>query len=181
MARLFSPTSLLIDIFQNARFREAVRHSCRLLGISGSALARHFQSVTRVGETGVLPVVNQVELHPRFQQRALREAHARLGIATQAWSPLDQGGLLAEPAIVQIARRHGRSPAKVIIRWHLQAGTIVIPKSVTPARIVENGSVEDFTLTPEDIEAIDALDLEDGRIGPNPLTANFYACASQAA
>ncbi|MDX7950554.1 aldo/keto reductase [Lichenihabitans sp. Uapishka_5] len=126
-----------------------------------------------MSETGIVPVLNQVELHPHFQQRALRKVHAELGIATESWSPLGQGGVLTDPAIVDIARRHGRSPAQVIIRWHVQSGLIVIPKSVTPERIVENGAIDDFALTDDDVAAIAALDRADGRIGSNPDTATF--------
>lgn len=126
-----------------------------------------------VAETGVTPVLNQIELHPRFQQRANRAIHAELGLHTESWSPLGQGRLLADPVIGGIAARHGRSPAQVIIRWHVQSGLIVIPKSVTAARIAENFAVFDFTLAEDDMAAIGALDDADGRIGPHPLTATF--------
>ncbi|MDX3076875.1 aldo/keto reductase [Streptomyces sp. MI02-7b] len=122
-------------------------------------------------ESGVTPAVNQVELHPRLQQRELRAFHARHGIATEAWSPLAQGALLADPAVTSIADRLGRTPAQVILRWHLQHGTIVIPKSVTPERIRQNLDVFGFDLTDSDIAAIDALD-DGGRIGPDPDTFN---------
>jgi 2,5-diketo-D-gluconate reductase A len=126
-----------------------------------------------IGETGVTPVLNQIELHPRFQQRDLREDDARRGVKTQSWSPLGQGRLLTEPVIVRIAAKHGRTPAQVIIRWHLDSGLIVIPKSVTPSRIVENFDVFGFTLDAEDMAAIAGLDDVGGRIGPNPMTAPF--------
>lgn len=126
-----------------------------------------------IEETGVIPVINQVELHPRFQQRRLREFHARHGIATQSWSPLGQGTLLDDPVITGIARKHGRTAAQVIIRWHLDSGLIVIPKSVTPSRIKENFDVFSFKLDGDDLVAIAALDNAEGRIGPNPLTADF--------
>ncbi|GGE39853.1 putative oxidoreductase [Agaricicola taiwanensis] len=126
-----------------------------------------------IGETGVTPVLNQIELHPRFQQRALRKAHAQRGIATQSWSPLGQGTLLADPAITSIAKKHGRTPAQVIIRWHIDNGLVVIPKSVTPSRIKENFDVFGFKLDGEDLKAIEGLDSRDGRIGPNPVTAEF--------
>jgi diketogulonate reductase-like aldo/keto reductase len=120
-------------------------------------------------ETGVTPVVNQIELHPHFQQVGLRREHADRGIATEAWSPLAQGQVLDEAAITEIAEAHGKSPAQVVIRWHLQLGNIVIPKSVTPERIQSNFDVFDFTLSGAEMEAIDALD-QGRRIGPDPDT-----------
>jgi len=121
-----------------------------------------------VDETGIVPAVNQVELHPRFQQKALRDVHAELDVATQSWSPLGQGTLLSDPTIAAIAKKHGKTPAQAIIRWHIDSGLLVIPKSVTPARIVENFEVFDFKLDTDDIDRIAALDSEGGRIGPNP-------------
>lgn len=126
-----------------------------------------------VAATGVTPALNQIQLHPRFQQRAMRAKHDRLGIVTQSWSPLGQGQLLADPAIGAIAARHDKSPAQIIIRWHLDMGFVVIPKSVTPSRIVENFDVFDFTLSDEDKTAIAGLDAPDGRIGSDPVTAQF--------
>ncbi|MBU1376954.1 MAG: aldo/keto reductase [Alphaproteobacteria bacterium] len=133
--------------------------------------AEHLEKI--IGETGVVPAVNQVELHPRFQQTALRAAHARHGIATESWSPLGQGQLLSDPQIAAIAEKHGKTPAQVVIRWHLDSGLIVIPKSVTPARIRENIAVFDFSLDAADLAAIAALDSPTGRIGPDPMTATF--------
>ncbi|MFI8619208.1 aldo/keto reductase [Acidovorax sp. NPDC077693] len=126
-----------------------------------------------VQETGVKPVLNQIELHPRFQQHALRDYHAAHGIATQAWSPLGQGQLLADPAIVAIARKHGKTPAQVIVRWHIEMGHVVIPKSVNAGRIAENADVFGFTLDAGDMAAIAGLDDSEGRIGPHPATAAF--------
>lgn len=126
-----------------------------------------------VGETGVTPVLNQVELHPHFQQRALTEVHAAMGIATESWSPLGQGRALADPVIAAIAARHGRTAAQIIIRWHLDTGHIAIPKSVTPRRIAENFNVFGFKLEAADLAAIAGLDSPDGRIGPDPTMANF--------
>lgn len=133
--------------------------------------AEHLDRI--IGETGVTPVLNQIELHPRFQQTALRKAHVARGIATQSWSPLGQGTLLADPAIALIAAKHGRTPAQVIIRWHIDNGLIVIPKSVTTSRIVENFDVFGFALDADDLAAIAKLDSPEGRIGPNPQTASF--------
>jgi 2,5-diketo-D-gluconate reductase A len=126
-----------------------------------------------IGETGVTPVINQVELHPDFQQAELRTVHERLGIRTESWSPLGQGRLLADPVISEIARKLGRTPAQVIIRWHLQNGLVVIPKSVTPSRIVENFKVFDFELDAADLETLNGLHSNAARIGPNPATAGF--------
>ncbi|MDV5149363.1 aldo/keto reductase [Streptomyces sp. SBC-4] len=144
----------------------------RAIGVS-NFLPEHLERL--IGETSVVPAVNQIELHPQLQQTASRETHARHGIATEAWSPLGQGkGLLEVPAIVAIARKHERTPAQVVLRWHLQLGNVVIPKSVTPSRIRENIDVFDFTLDPEDLAAIAALD-ENRRIGPDP--AEFHVGA----
>lgn len=126
-----------------------------------------------IAATGVTPALNQIQLHPRFQQRAMRAKHEKLGILTESWSPLGQGKLLDHALVADIAARHGKSPAQVIIRWHLDMGFIVIPKSVTPSRIVENFQVFDFTLSEEDKAAIAGLDAADGRIGSDPLTAQF--------
>lgn len=121
-----------------------------------------------IADSGVTPVVNQVELHPYLQQRALREVHAELGIATEAWSPLGRDtGLLDDPVLVAIAARHGVTPAQVVLRWHLDIGNIVIPKSVTPSRIQANLDVFDFALTEEDLQEIAGLD-RGARIGPDP-------------
>jgi 2,5-diketo-D-gluconate reductase A len=122
-----------------------------------------------VEETGVTPSVNQVELHPRLQQPGLRRKHAELGIVTEAWSPLAQGEVLDDPAITEIAEAHGRTPGQVVIRWHLQIGNVVIPKSVTPERIRQNFEVLDFELSDEQMAAIEALDAGE-RTGPDPDT-----------
>lgn len=129
----------------------------------------HLQRIIDLG--GTVPAVNQVELHPNLQQRDLREFGAKNAIHTEAWSPLAQGQLLEDPAIVAIAAAHGKTPAQVIIRWHLQVGNIVIPKSVTPERIAANIDVFDFELGDDDLAAIAALD-NDGRVGPHPNEMN---------
>ncbi|MCM1946018.1 MULTISPECIES: aldo/keto reductase [Streptomyces] len=115
----------------------------------------------------LVPAVNQVELHPGLQQNELRAVHAELGIATEAWSPLAQGAVLGDEAVTVIAGRHGKSPAQVVLRWHLQLGNIVIPKSVTPERIRQNLDVFDFTLTDDEMAALAGLD-RDLRTGPHP-------------
>ncbi len=123
-----------------------------------------------IDATGVVPTVNQVELHPLLQQAKLRSYHEQHGIRTEAWSPLAKGGeLLHDSAIEQIASRVGRTAAQVILRWHLQLGNIVIPKSVTPERIEENFHLFDFELDDEQMQAISALERGE-RTGPDPLT-----------
>lgn len=124
-------------------------------------------------ETGEFPAINQVELHPKFQQKAVRDFCSANGIAVEAWSPLGQGGdILTNPVLDGIAERLGKTVAQVIIRWHLQIGNVVIPKSVTPSRIAENFDVFDFGLTEDDLFAISDLDSSDGRIGPHPNDFN---------
>ncbi|MDA3642584.1 aldo/keto reductase [Saccharopolyspora indica] len=124
-----------------------------------------------IDNSSLVPVVNQVELHPGLQQRELRAVHAEHGIATEAWSPLAQGAMLQESTLTDIAERYGKSPAQVVIRWHLQLGNIVIPKSVTPARIQQNIDVFDFTLSEDEMTAIAGLD-RGLRTGPDPDTLN---------
>ncbi len=126
-----------------------------------------------VAETGVVPAINQIELHPDFQQRETRAFHEKYKIATQSWSPLGQGKLLGHPAITEIADKLGRTPAQVIVRWHIEKGLVVIPKSVTPSRIIENFKVFDFTLSTDDLKTLDGLDNPAARIGPDPKTATF--------
>jgi 2,5-diketo-D-gluconate reductase A len=137
----------------------------RSIGVSNFQPA-HLEQLHR---TGVTPAVNQIEVHPYFNNNDVRAANAAQGTATEVWSPLGQGTVLSDPAIKAIAERLERTPAQVVIRWHLQRGDIVFPKTVTAARMVENADVFGFSLTPEDIVAIDELNQgERGRIGPNP-------------
>ncbi|MFC7672171.1 aldo/keto reductase [Mycolicibacterium sp. GCM10028919] len=125
-----------------------------------------------VDATGIVPAVNQIELHPLLPQHELREVHAELGIATEAWSPLGQGSLLSHPTLTDLAATHGKTPAQVLIRWHIQLGNIVIPKSVNPERIASNFDVFDFELSEQDMTSVASL--EDGtRLGPDPRTFNF--------
>jgi len=138
----------------------------RSIGVSNFQPA-HLERI--IAETGETPAVNQVELHPLFQQTGLRHEHASLGIVTEAWSPLAQGEVLGDPTIGQIADAYGKTPAQVVIRWHLQLGNVVIPKSVTPERILENFDVVDFSLTSDDMAAIEGLDAGE-RTGPDPDT-----------
>ena len=122
----------------------------------------------------VVPAVNQIELHPYLQQREAREANARHGIATEAYSPLGQTVVLEDPVIVRIAQEHGRTPAQVVLRWHLQLGVIVIPKTVSRERMASNLDVVDFELTAEDMAAIEALDRGQSVSRFHPDTFNGY-------
>lgn len=126
-----------------------------------------------IDETGEVPALNQIELHPRFTQPELRAFHAEYGIATEAWSPLGQGTILEDATLGAIAEAHNVSAAQVILRWHLQLGNVVIPKSVTPARIAANFDVFGFELSSDEVERITALHTPDGRIGPDPSTFNL--------
>ncbi|MGW3623489.1 aldo/keto reductase [Streptomyces sp. NPDC000880] len=144
----------------------------KAIGVS-NFLPEHLERL--IGETSVVPAVNQIELHPQLQQGELRAFHDRHGIKTEAWSPLGQGkGLLEVPTVVAVARKHGRTPAQVVLRWHLQIGNIVIPKSVTPSRIKENLDVFGFELDADDLAAFAALD-EGKRLGPDPATFSYGA------
>ncbi|TNC09576.1 aldo/keto reductase [Methylobacterium terricola] len=147
------------------RLREDGR--ARSIGVCNFTV-EHLKRV--IDATGSTPSVNQVELHPRFQQNALRAFHDEAGIVTEAWAPLGRGGVLDNPAIVAIAGKHGRTPAQVVLRWHLDRGTVAIPKSANPARIRENREVSGFALDAEDRARLDALDDPAGRMGPDPET-----------
>ncbi|MFE7613999.1 MULTISPECIES: aldo/keto reductase [Streptomyces] len=140
----------------------------RAAGVSNFQPA-HLQRL--LDDSRLVPAVNQIELHPGLQQAELRAFHAEHGIATEAWSPLAQGAVLDDPAITAIAARTGKSAAQVVLRWHLQLGNIVIPKSVTPARIRQNLDVFGFQLTDEDMAAIAATD-RGLRTGPHPDQLN---------
>ncbi|CAH2785962.1 MAG: Methylglyoxal reductase, dihydroxyacetone producing @ 2,5-didehydrogluconate reductase (2-dehydro-D-gluconate-forming) (EC [uncultured Paraburkholderia sp.] len=140
----------------------------RSIGVSNFTAA-HLQRL--VNETGVTPVINQIETHPYMQQLEMRKVHERLGILTEAWSPLAQNRALDDATIERIAKKHGKTPAQVIIRWHLDSNHVVIPKSVTPARIRSNFDVFDFRLDADDMKAIAALN-RDERLGPDPETFN---------
>ncbi|MGX4668208.1 aldo/keto reductase [Cerasibacillus sp. JNUCC 74] len=126
-----------------------------------------------IGECEIVPVVNQVECHPYLQQNELKDFCDQHHIYLEAWSPLMQGGkVLQDPVITKIAEKYRRTPAQVVLRWHLQSNHIVIPKSVTPSRMEQNFAVFDFELTPEDMEAIKALDRYE-RTGPEPSELNI--------
>lgn len=146
------------------------RGQVRAIGVSNFK-PHHLEQL--LNEARVAPAVNQIELHPFFQQRATRAACAARGIVVESYSPLMHGGeVLAQPAIAELARRYGRTPAQVVLRWHVQSGMVVIPKSVTPQRIRENIALFNFALTDEDMAAIERLD-RGQRIGADPDTADF--------
>jgi 2,5-diketo-D-gluconate reductase A len=138
----------------------------RSIGVSNFTI-EHLRRI--IEGSGVVPAVNQVELHPRHQQAELGRFHSGRGIVTEAWSPLARGRVLDERVIEEIAARHGRTPAQVILRWHVQLGNVVIPRSVNPSRIAENFAIFDFSLNDEEMEAVSALD-ESARVGPDPRT-----------
>ncbi|MCU1435494.1 MAG: hypothetical protein JWR71_2219 [Pseudarthrobacter sp.] len=140
----------------------------KAIGVS-NFLPEHLQKVIDLG--GTVPAVNQIELHPTLQQRDIAAYNAAHGIATEAWSPLAQGAVLAGPAVTEIAARHRVSPAQAILRWHLQQGRVIIPKSVTPERIRENLDVFSFDLTADELAVIDGLE-RDVRTGPHPAQFN---------
>jgi 2,5-diketo-D-gluconate reductase A len=144
------------------RLREEGR--ARSIGVSNFHDA-HLRKI--VDETGVIPAINQIELHPWLPQTELRDIDTRLGIKTEAWSPLGSGRLIDDPVIAEVSAKHGKSPAQVMVRWSIQLGIIVLPKSVTPERIEQNIDVFDFQLDDADMAAIATL--ESGRrTGPNP-------------
>ena len=155
------------ELTQDSRLRSA--------GVSNFQPA-HLDRI--IGETGVAPSVNQIEVHPYFANSTAREACRAHGVAVEAWSPLGRGPLLHDGVIVAIAQECGRTPAQVVLRWHLQHGHVVVPKSVRPERMAENFDIFDFTLVPDQMRAIDALDKgEAGRVGPHPDTFDWIPSA----
>ena len=140
----------------------------RAIGVSNFQI-EHLERLA--AETDIVPAVNQIEAHPYFTNDAVRDYGREHQIATEAWSPIAQGQVLDDPTITQIAYKVGKTPAQVVLRWHVQRGDIVFPKSVTPSRMNENFELFDFEIEPADMDAITALDRgEDGRTGPNPDT-----------
>ena len=135
------------------------------IGVS-NFMPDHLQRL--VDETGVVPAVNQIELHPRFQQKESRAVHEKLGIATQSWSPLGQGDAMDAPEIRQVAEETGRSAAQVVLRWHLQNGLMIIPKASSEKHQKDNLGALDFTLNEVQMARIETLDSGTGRIGPHP-------------
>ena len=149
---------------------EELKHDglTRSIGVSNFS-ARHLRRLEE--ECLLTPAVNQIEVHPTFTQTDLIRLHAKMSIGTEAWSPLGLGDDLGHPVVVGLAGRHRRTPAQIVLRWHLQKGFIVFPRSTTPARIAANFAIFDFELTPEDVAAIDACDTGN-RIGDDPDQVN---------
>jgi len=141
----------------------------RSIGVSNFS-AGHLKRI--IEETGVTPAVNQVEVHPYFQQDELRKVHAELGIVTEAWSPLAGGKAIDDKVLIEIGKNHNKSASQVILRWHIQLGNVIIPKSVTPKRIEENYNIFDFSLSDEEMLEIKKLDRGE-RTGPDPSTFVF--------
>jgi len=140
----------------------------RSIGVSNFQI-EHLDQLA--AQTDTVPAVNQIEVHPYFTNEAVREYGREHGILTEAWSPIAQGGVLEDSTITRIADKVGKTPAQVVLRWHIQRGDIIFPKSVTPSRMKENFELFDFELEQGDVDEISALDRgEDGRTGPNPDT-----------
>ncbi|GAB3843114.1 aldo/keto reductase [Nesterenkonia populi] len=151
----------MIEIFESGRARS--------IGVSNFQVP-HLQRL--IHETSVVPAVNQIEVHPYLTNETVRAFGKEQGIATEAWSPIAQGAVLEDPVLTEIAERIGKTTAQVTLRWHIQRGDIVFPKSVTRFRIEENFSLFDFELTDQDIEAISALN-KDQRTGPDPDSFDY--------
>ncbi len=157
--------NLYVDTF---RAMQSLKAAGRITSIGVSNFTRaHLERV--IAETGETPVVNQIELHPRLTQPELRAFHAEHGIATEAWSPLGRGAVLDDATIAAVAEEVGRTPAQVVLRWHIQLGNVTIPRSVTPSRIAENFAIFDFELTNDQVARISALE-KGSRVGPDPET-----------
>lgn len=142
----------------------------RSIGVSNFA-EEHLERI--MNETGEVPAINQIELHPYFQQKALRDFHAKHTIQTEAWRPLGKGAILEDAVIGEMAQRYGKSPAQIILRWHVQNNLVVIPKSVNPERLAQNLAIFDFQLRDDDMKRMATLDRADGRMGADPRNARF--------
>jgi 2,5-diketo-D-gluconate reductase A len=160
-----------VDYVETWQAMEEIYRSGRAKSIGVSNFKEHHLR-RLVSDTEIRPAVNQIEIHPYLVQDDLRAFDAEHGIATEAWSPIAQGKVLTDPTIVRVAERHGRTPSQVTLRWHLQRGDIVFPKSVTRSRVEENFAVFDFELTEDDMREITALDRGE-RTGPDPDTFNY--------
>lgn len=156
---------LYVDTWR-AFIRAKEEGKLRSIGVSNFA-PDHLERI--IGETGVKPVLNQIELHPRLQQAELRAFHAEHGIITQSWTPLGQSKSFDNPVIMSICEKYGRTPAQIVLRWHVQLGCAVIPRSTNPKRMAQNMALFDFSLSDDDMTAIAGLDADD-RLGPDPAT-----------
>jgi 2,5-diketo-D-gluconate reductase A len=167
--RYFDTWRALLKLRQQGRVRS--------IGVSNFT-ETHLERI--IEETGEAPAVNQVEMHPYFQQRALRSFHARHGIVTQAWSPM--GGsffkMLEEPVVGKLARKHGRSASQIVLRWHVTCGVSLIPKATSPKHLAENMACYEFELDDGDLAALSGLDRADGRAGPHPAAFDMGAAAA---
>ena len=161
-----------VDYVDTRKAMEQMRASgkVRSIGVSNFEID-HLQRL--YDETDTVPVVNQIEVHPYFTQTALRGFNRNHDIVTEAWSPIAQGDILDEPALTDLGDRYGKSPAQVVLRWHIQRGDVVFPKTVTPDRMRENFEIFDFELDADDMMSIDALAKGDGRRGPDPATFDY--------
>ena len=142
----------------------------RSIGVSNLTIS-HLERL--ISETGIVPAVNQIELHPYFQQKELRAFHEKHKIVTESWSPLARGNFIQDKVIIKLSEKYQKSWAQIVLRWHYENGLIAIPKSINSIRILENLNIFDFNLDPHDLENMNQLDRADGRTGPDPLTANF--------
>ncbi|MDQ4008730.1 MAG: aldo/keto reductase [Actinomycetota bacterium] len=159
------------DYVETWRVMEEIHRSGRVKAIGVSNFQQHHLQ-RLLDETDTVPAVNQIEVHPYLVQDGLRAFNREHGIATEGWSPIAQGRVLDDPVLVRIAATHGKSAAQVTLRWHIQRGDIVFPKSVTRSRVEENLDIFDFELTGDDMDAISALN-RDERVGPDPDTFNW--------
>ncbi len=167
------PTRYDGDFVQTWKTLEEFRADgrARSIGVSNFQVG-HLERLAQ--ECDVPPAVNQIEVHPYFRNEKVRAYGAQHGIATEAWSPIAQGAVLDDPTVTRIATAVDREPAQVVLRWHVQHGNIVFPKSVTPARIEQNAALFDFDLDSDAMTALDGLDKgEDGRTGPHPDEFDF--------
>ncbi|TFC19591.1 aldo/keto reductase [Cryobacterium algoritolerans] len=165
------PLPAVGDFVETWQALEELHASGRVKAIGVSNFQQHHLQ-RLFDETGTIPAVNQIEVHPYLTQDDLRAFNKAHGIATEAWSPIAQGKVLGDPVITAIAERVGRSAAQVTLRWHLQRGDIVFPKSVTRSRVEENFALFDFELTDDDVAAVTALNRNE-RTGPNPDEFNY--------
>ncbi|MEU0495680.1 aldo/keto reductase [Mycobacterium sp. NPDC006124] len=167
------PTLYNADFISTWQTLEEFRRDgrARSIGVSNFQIA-HLERLAN--ETDTVPAVNQIEVHPYFVNDEVRKYCIEHGIAVEAWSPIAQGQVLDDPVVTKIAEAAGKSPAQVVLRWHIQRGDIVFPKSVTPKRIEENFALFDFELSEHDVDELTALDKgEEGRTGPNPDTFDY--------